>query len=84
MVPTIHGNGTSKRSILEGYGKAFMAINKASDVLRETCPNGRDFYPQGSDALEKAILQHQARMEKLQSILDDLEELADRVSEQGE
>lgn len=79
MVPTIHSNGTSKKSLFEGYAKAYGTVNEAIKALAETGPNGRDFYPQGPDALEKAIDEHFGRMKKLTDVLDEIQTLSNTI-----
>ena len=79
MVPTIHLNGTSRESLLEGYEKAHRAVRAALKEVAEIGPNGRDFYPQGPDALSKASDEHRARMNALSNILRDLEALGEAI-----
>jgi|ERR1041385_2071933 hypothetical protein len=74
--PTIHLNGTSGKELLEGYMQALTAVREAQEKLQQTSPNGRDYYPQGSDALGNAINEHNARRDKLQSVYDELMDLA--------
>ncbi len=79
MKPTIHMNGTSKGRLLDGYTEAALAIRHAMDKLAETAPNGRDYYPQGPDAIGKATNEHSERMAKLRSLLADMSALAVHV-----
>ncbi len=53
-IPTIHLNGTSGTTLRDEYAAAYEAIGKAVDALLAATCNGRDFYPQGSDAYYKA------------------------------
>jgi hypothetical protein len=50
-VPTIHLNGTSRESLMEDLLGAYHALTEAIAALGRACPNGRDYYPQGNDAL---------------------------------
>lgn len=79
IVPTIHMNGTSKESLLRGWDKAYVAINDAMNALAEAGPNGRDFYPQGPEALAIAIKEHSARMTKLDEVRSELQELCNSI-----
>ncbi len=81
MIPTIHLNGTSKQSLIEGYCKARSAVVVASDALRECYPNGRDYYPQGVGALKVATNEHSARITKMSEVLDELTALIDAIDE---
>ena len=74
--PTIHMNGTSASSLLELYADASATVRVAIDDVAKTGPHGRDYYPQGDEALTKAIEQHRARLQKLEDVLKELEELA--------
>jgi len=53
-LPTIHSNGTHPREL---YGQAvtvMSAVDKLRLALWYAWPNGRDYYPQGPDALLEA------------------------------
>ena len=45
-IPTIHPNGSSKADLLAKLRTAISLIDKAIDAIRQTAPNGRDYYPQ--------------------------------------
>ncbi len=82
-VPTVHLNGSSARSLIDGYGEAAKALYEAIGSLRTTAPHGRDYYvSQDPAALMKATLEHKARCEKLAGVLEELQELAIAVQEQ--
>lgn len=82
-VPTVHLNGTSKESLLEGYETAYRALNECLDVVHKaTVPNGRDYYTQGDSAFYKAADEHGARIQKLREVQDDLLALFEAVQEQ--
>ena len=82
IVPTIHLNGTSKESLLEDLDSAFDALDVAFNKLKRTAPNGRDYYPQGPDALQKATDEHFDRLRKVQEVVDDLQSLMIAIDEQ--
>jgi len=82
IVPTIHLNGTSKQSLLDDLDEAFDALNTAFNKLKRTAPNGRDYYPQGPDALEKAANAHFERLRKVQAVSDEIQELMLAIDEQ--
>ena len=76
IAPTIHLNGTSRDEISRQLEEAYAAVNAAIDALKRAAPNGRDYYPQGLDAIDRAMDEHFARMLKLQSVADEIENLA--------
>ena len=75
-LPTVHINGTSKKELMAGYRAQLDALEKALDSMRWNSPNGRDYYPQGPDAINEAAKEHAARMQKVQSVYDEIHEMA--------
>ena len=73
QLPTVHYNGTSKEELIKQLCHAANSIDTAFDALRQTAPNGRDYYPQGPEAFERAIIQHRDRMARLDAIKEELE-----------
>jgi len=78
--PTIHLNGTSQSDLLRHLELAAMAIEAAERALRETCPNGRDYYPQGEGAIVEATRQFRSRMERLEAVRAELEQIGEVVA----
>ena len=78
-VPTIHLNGTSKQELLDGYINALDALREAHKRLAATCPNGRDYYPQGSEAINVAMQNHEGRMARIKFVMDELQEIAEAI-----
>jgi len=81
MKPTVHMNGTSRESLLEGYCNAINALQEAGSKLAAAAPNGRDYYVQGGDATKLAMDQHYARMAKLKEVIAELETIAMHVAD---
>lgn len=79
-LPSIHLNGTSKQALLEGYLEAASAVFSAAEALSEAAPNARDYYPQGDNAFKQAQEEHNARLAKLNSVLVELQQLAEHVA----
>ena len=80
--PTIHLNGTSRESLLEGYNDAFHALHKAREALQDSAPNVRDYYVNpDAGAFARALTEHDARLEKLTAIMGEMTALADAISE---
>ena len=75
-LPTIHLNGTSKEQLVAALCSASYALDNAYAKLKETAPNGRDYYPQGQDAMPRARKEHDDRMRRLDGIKDEIDEMA--------
>ena len=67
MIPTVHLNGTGKAALVDGIEAAHRAVAAALDALAEAAPNGRDYYPQGSDAIGRAIAEQDRKSTRLNS-----------------
>lgn len=81
MIPTIHLNGTSKDELLRQLLDAGDALTTAIRALTQCTPNGRDYYPQGPEAFTLAHDEHYRRMDRLQDVLAELSEMAEKVSD---
>ena len=77
--PTIHLNGTGRDSLVEGWETAWSACEAAMEALKQTAPNGRDFYPQGPEALDKAVNEHRDRLRRIQSVQEELQALIENA-----
>lgn len=80
MLPTIHLNGTSLAALAEANDKAHHAVLDAIAKLAEAAPNGRDYYPQSPDALYKAQDEHYERIQRLQSVAKELEQIGEYLA----
>ena len=81
-VPTIHLNGTSKDALIESYCEAIDALHEAGRKIAAAYPNARDYYVQGPDAACAAMRQHELRLEKLKSIVTELETMVQAIDRQ--
>lgn len=79
-IPTIHLNGTSRESLVSDLLDALQALEEAERALQHTCPNGRDYYPQGPGAITEAMRQHTARMGKLYEVRQELSAIAEAIA----
>jgi hypothetical protein len=79
-LPTIHPNGTSHNELFESTLKAMSAVWEAIRAVEATAPNGRDYYPQGPDALREAEREHAARVAALRDVRAQLEVLAVHIA----
>lgn len=81
MLPTIHLNGTHPDALLEGLCEAASAIREAQEKLAAAAPNGRDYcLVQHTGAFEAAQGEHWERMERLRSVLKEVERIAEHVA----
>jgi hypothetical protein len=80
IFPTIHLNGTNAQDLLEDQLKAMNAIRNAIQALQNAGPNGRDYYPQGSQAFQHAQEEHEQRLLVLRNVLAELETIAEHVA----
>lgn len=80
--PTIHMNGTSGERLLDDISRARHALNKAYETLKQTAPNGRDYYLQGPNAIHEATQEHMDRLRKIDLVMAELEALAGNIYDQ--
>lgn len=83
-VPSIHLNGSHKDTLLEQVTEAASAVMEALRKLETAWPNGRDYYPQGPDALREAEAEWRSRSERLSSVYDEMCELAEAIADIGD
>lgn len=81
-LPTIHLNGTSLQALMDANDKAYRALGEAMEALAQAAPNGRDYYPQGPDALRAAISEHETRMGLLVIARRELEKIGEHLGEE--
>lgn len=80
--PTIHLNGSAKSSLMKDYSRAYDALTTAQEELAKCGPNGRDYYPQGDNALRSAQNEHRERMIALDKITKEVMEIMIKIDEQ--
>ena len=80
--PTVHLNGTSAETLIEGYCNARTAVMAAQDALAQIEFNARDYYVKGPDAYPAARKEHTARLAALAKIADELLQIAMDVQDQ--
>lgn len=79
ILPTIHLNGSGRESLMKQYHQTYLAVHEALCSLRKLDIHDRDYYPQGPDAGPQARRENQARIEKLQGVLDEIEAIYNSV-----
>ena len=77
--PTVHLNGTSAQALFDGYREAGHAVRAAIEAVCLVYPHGRDYYVQGTEQVQAAVREHEARAAALRAILKDIDELIEHV-----
>jgi hypothetical protein len=72
-LPTIHPNGTGAAELEAQYRAVRLAISEATRLLGHATCNGRDFYPQGPGAYEKAVKERGQAFEHLSAAAEYVE-----------
>lgn len=75
QLPMIHLNGTSRESLIEGLCEASSAIEAAYQALKQTAPNGRDYYLLGSEAMRVAEAEHVDRLRRIDGVKTEVDEM---------
>lgn len=81
-IPTLHLNGTGINGFRDGLVKVHSTLRNAIEALCQAAPHGRDYYVQGPDAYNVARKEHDARVEKLTSVLREITEIWEGIQEQ--
>jgi hypothetical protein len=76
-------NGTSRGELERQLEEAHHALTVAIEALQGTYPNGRDYYPQGSNAINEAMSQHANRLRQLSTVQAELLEIFEIIQGEG-
>lgn len=79
ITPTVNLNGTSADELLRQNIAAVKAIRDAFRALQTAAPHGRDYQTVPEERFRLARHQHNARMEKLDDILQELETIITEI-----
>jgi hypothetical protein len=79
LFPTVHLNGTAKSDLVAQLESAIDSLFDAERKVSEAEPNGRDFYPQGPNVINQAIAEHVSRLNRLQSVRNELEQILESI-----
>lgn len=79
MVPTVHLNGTSRNELIDRIRIAYDSLTAAINDLDKTRPNRRDYYPQGHEAIGKALDEHRDRIKRVTAVQDELIEIWEKL-----
>ena len=83
VTPSVHLNGTGRQELLDQYQSAIDDLRKAIDAVAKSAPHARDYYVQSSTAIVLAMRQHAERLQALDTVLQQLNTLAEAVYRQG-
>lgn len=79
--PTINLNGTSKRELLDQHVTAVVAMQAAIIAVQAAAPNGRDYQTMPKGTIDLAVAGHVERLKRLESVLHELEEIAEHIAD---
>lgn len=77
-------NGTSKAELLEQVHNAYSDLNKAIETLGKMNPHGRDYQTANPQLYDRARKEHQERMAKIHSVINDVREIFVLINDQEE
>jgi len=72
IFPIVHLNGTSPEELIDLRENVYGKIRELRDEIKKMGPNGRDYYPEPG-LLEKAQIQHFARLAVLDILAEGIE-----------
>jgi hypothetical protein len=70
ILPTIHSNGTSVQTLIDGYDAIDEALYRLTIKWGEVEFNARDYYPQGPDAYTQARDERQQQSANIRELRD--------------
>jgi hypothetical protein len=80
--PVLNLNGTSSESLTKEYRAASHALRQAIEAVQNITVNGRDFQTVDDALYQKARSEQTERLQKLQTVLEEIESLHEQVYEQ--
>jgi hypothetical protein len=81
VTPYVNLNGTAREALVDAYVNAAGAVVSALTALAETAPHPRDYQTAPAGRYELARAEHEARVNALASVREDLTALAEAVSD---
>lgn len=81
ITPSVHLNGDSKATLIDQATDVRVACKVLLDALSNAVPNGRNYYVQKDNPLEKARDAHHERMLVVDKISKEFLQLAIDISE---
>lgn len=79
MIPTVHLNGTSREALVAQLRQAGTALLAARHALENAAPHGRDYYPQGDEAIVQATAEHRSRLRRIDAIYEEIMMIWSRI-----
>ena len=79
ILPRVHLNGTDRTTLLDQNLEALEAVRGAIAALSRAEPNGRDYYMLGDGAVQAAMFAHVSRLQELERISRDLQQLVEHL-----
>ena len=84
VLPTVHLNGTSRDDLVEQRLAIVDALRLVANAIADGWPNGRDYYPQGQDAIQAARELWRGRLDTLAFMRQEIEDEARAILDQAE
>ena len=73
VLPTVHLNGTGRKTLTEGYLSAYSKLIEFRDAFRSIEFNARDYYVQSNTAFAEARTDRDVMEHKIGSLMQYLE-----------
>lgn len=80
-LPTIHRNGTSREELYSQLERAHTSLCQALMALHNAVPNPRDYYTQATGSFTRAVEEHQARVNSLVDVDNQIVRIAEHVQD---
>jgi len=81
-IPTVHLNGTSRESLVQQRLTLIDALRDVEKAIGQAWPHGRDYYPQGPDALSAAQQVWHERANIVSDLRDEIIEESQGIFDQ--
>jgi hypothetical protein len=82
LIPTVHLNGSHAEGLREEAHRAMCAIGDAISAVGDMGPDARDYYPQGPNVASVARRDHDGRIARLRSVLEEISAIYDGIDDQ--
>lgn len=83
-IPTVHMNGDTREELIRVNMRVYEKAGDLLTALYQSGPNGRNFYPQGVEAIIHAAEEHRDRIEAVQRIKAEMEEIVHALQQGGD
>ena len=78
-LPTVHLGGTARTTLLDDITTVQGVLRETIEAMKSLAPHGRDYLE--PFAINAATDEHRSRVNHLQAVLDELQQLAEHVAE---